>query len=200
MYRAATCSGALREALALVLTRDPHSLAVADVLRSTPLRGRVRRLGCLRLRWPCLNFGFVAARLVMRLRRSHVTTAWTILPSLLVDMKHGPSDAIGMRCANDPFKFPHPQSLISPPASGSLLILEDIDNVVAAHERDGRVRETSSSLWSFLITPFDFAPNRPKERITTYRSSWQYHAHREIGCFHPRHGSVLASPLHFGKP
>jgi hypothetical protein len=65
MYRAATCGGALQEALPLVLARDAHCLA--EALRSTPLRGRVRRVGCLRR--PCLDLGFVAARLAMRLRQ-----------------------------------------------------------------------------------------------------------------------------------
>jgi hypothetical protein len=59
-------------------------------------------------------------------------------------MKHGQVTRLVMRCDVQVIRlFPHSQSLISCPASGSLLILEDIDNVVAAHERAGRVRETS---------------------------------------------------------
>ena len=90
------------------------------------------------------TWGFVAARLVMRLRQVHVTTTWTILPSLLVDMKYGQATRLVMRCDVQMIRlFPHPQPLISCPASGSLLILEDTDNFVAAHERDGRVRDTT---------------------------------------------------------
>ena len=137
----------------MVLARDAHCLA--EALRSTPLRGRVRRVGCL-LRRPCLDLGFRGGKACHAPAPGPMLLLpGTIPPSLLVDMKHGQATRLVMRCDVQMIRlFPHPQSLISCPASGSLWLLEDIDNVIAAHERDGRVRETNSIVYhlTYMVT------------------------------------------------
>ena len=107
MYRAATCGGASSGGTGIGSSQR-CSLSRRGVEKyATPAPGETSWMPTT----PAL-FGLgVSWRqgLSCACARSHVITTWTILPSLLVDMKHGQATQLVMRCDVQMIRlFPHP--------------------------------------------------------------------------------------------